>query len=351
MSLAVDVRLPGRLTASLDLGDGITAVVGPNGSGKSSLLYAVAGILSASVRVAGREWTGLPAPERRVGLVHQDHQLFPHLTVLANVAFGPRARGSSRRAARARAAEEIERIGIPDLRDRYPHQLSGGQAQRVALARALATDPEVLLLDEPFAALDVAVAEELRQLLLGHLPRFPGPVLLATHDTLDLTELATHVVVLEHGAVAQSGPLDVVAESPATSHAARLLGLNVLSGIAGTDGTIAAGDELTIVAATTLDGPVLATFAPNAVTLTADRPTGSARNAWPAQVIGTVTIGSVVRVHLRTDSGWDLRADVTPTAAGRLGLTIGRQTWASVKATEVTVFSRARPTSEKAAAR
>ena len=163
-----------------------------------------------------------------MGLVFQEQVLFPHLTALDNVAFGPRARGTGRAEARAAAREWLDRLGIGDLADRKPRALSGGQAQRVAIARALVTDPALLLLDEPMAGLDVGVAAELRIELTRHLATYDGITLLVTHDALDALTLATHVLVVEDGRVAQAGSPEEVAARPRTDHVARLVGLNVI---------------------------------------------------------------------------------------------------------------------------
>ena len=348
VSLDASVALPGRLVCTLGVPEGQTvAVVGPNGAGKSTLVEAIAGILDAgpgtSVHVEGEDWTRLPPQQRRAALVFQEHLLFPHLDARANVAFGPRARGASRRRAGDQADRWLEELGVADLRSRRPAELSGGQAQRVALARALATEPRVLLLDEPFSALDVSVAAELRELLAQHLRAFPGVTVLVTHDALDVRALADRVVVLDEGAIVQDDVPAAVAEAPATPHAARLLGLNVLAGTAlGTEVELDDGGMLVLAAPTR--GRVLAAFAPSAVTLTAETPVGSARNRWQATVHRAVPRGGVVRVHLRgtTGSGAELYADVTAGAATELGLTTGRVVWASVKATEVTTFTGAR---------
>ena len=347
MSLEARVALPGRLACSVDAAAGQTvAVIGANGAGKTTLVEAIAGTIDAgpgsSVRVDGDDWSQRPPQDRRVGLVFQEHLLFPHLDARANVAFGPRARGASGRRAREVADRWLDELGVTQLATRRPSELSGGQAQRVALARALATEPRVLLLDEPFSALDVSVASELRDVLAGHLRDFGGVTLLVTHDALDVRALADRVVVLDGGAIAQDDTPAAVAEAPATPHAARLLGLNVLAGTArGTEVELDDGGAL--VRATPAHGRVLATFAPSAVTLTVDAPAGSARNRWQASVQRAVPRDGVVRVHLRgtTGPGAELYADVTAGAATELGLATGRVVWASVKATEVTTFTGA----------
>jgi len=320
----------------------IIALVGPNGAGKTTLLRALAGTVAAegSVEVRGSSWTSLPAHLRRVGLVHQEHALFPHLTALQNVAFGPRARGVRRTTSERRARDLLDRLGVGELADRRPDQLSGGQSQRVAVARALATEPDLLLLDEPFASLDVAVAQGLREELGAHLADFAGVTLLVTHDPVDMFTLAHRLVVLDDGRIVQHGTPEEVAARPASAHAARLVGRNVLRGTStGTDVVLESGEH--VVTAHRVDGPVLVTFSPSAVTLTAERPTGSARNRWPARTHLMVPTGDALRVHLRHP---DLVADITPAAAAELRLAPGSEVWASVKATEVDVITAAHGT-------
>lgn len=334
--LDVRVDLPGRLVASLSAPAGeVVAVVGPNGAGKTTLVESVAGTLAgpaARISVAGEDWTRRAPHQRHAGLVFQEHLLFPHLDARDNVAFGLRARGASRRHARARAEQWLARVGVGDHAHQRPATLSGGQAQRVALARALATDPQALLLDEPFAALDVGVAAGLRDLLATHLRDFRGVTLLVTHDALDVRALAHRVVVLQDGLVVQDDTPAAVAEAPATPHAARLLGLNVLPAA----DVVVPGDR---------PAGALATFPPSAVTLTRDEPVGSARNRWHTTVRRAVERDGVVRVHLETTSGAtvELYADVTRGAAAELGLAAGRPVWASVKATEVTTLGAPDP--------
>jgi len=348
--LRARLDLPGRLVGEVNAAPGeLVAVVGPNGAGKTTLVEAVAGTLperhSCLVVVDDEDWSALPPQRRHAGLVFQEHLLFPHLDARANVAFGPRSRGASRREAEAGADRWLERLGVADRANSRPHELSGGQSQRVALARALATDPRVLLLDEPFSSLDIAVAASLRDVLGVHLRQFTGVTLMVTHDALDVRALADRVVVLQDGTVVQDGTPEAIAEAPATPHAARLLGLNVLSGIAtGTEVALTTGGALVL--ATPATGPVLATFAPSAVTLTADEPVGSARNRWPVTVHRAVERDGVVRVHLHARAGTDadLYADVTRGAAAELALTQGRELWASVKATEVTAWEAAAAT-------
>jgi molybdate transport system ATP-binding protein len=341
----VRVERPGHLLdVTLDARPGeVLAVVGPNGSGKTTLLRCLAGLQqlhAGSLRWGDRLWeepasrVRVVAADRAVGLVPQDLRLFPHLSALDNVAFGPRCRGERMSSARRRAQEWLDLLGVGDLAGRRPAQLSGGQAQRVAIARALAVQPSLLLLDEPLAALDPGVAMTLRLELARHLAAYDGVTLLVTHDAVDALTLAHRVVVLDEGRVVQDGPPAEVARRPATEHVARLVGLNVLRGRSRGTVVTLPGDA-TLATATEHDGPVVVTFPPTAVTVSLEPSAGSARNQWPGAIVSVAPHGLAVRVHL--DAAGGVLADVTAESAGRLGLTPGRRVWAAVKATETTV--------------
>jgi molybdate transport system ATP-binding protein len=275
-------------------------------------------------------------PERRpVGVVFQDYLLFPHLSALENVAFGLRCRGMPRSQARDRARAWLERMGLASYMAARPRALSGGQAQRVALARALATDPRLLLLDEPTAALDAGAKVELRREIRRHLATFQGTRLLVTHDPLEAATLADRLVVLEGGRVVQSGTPVEVSERPRSQYVAELVGINLLRGRA--DGfrvVLASGGSLVV--ATQARGEVFAVVHPRAVALHARRPEGSARNVWHEKVVSLDLEGS--RVRVRMDGEVPLVGEVTPAAVADLGLAEGEPVWASVKATEVNVY-------------
>ena len=218
----------GNFTLDLDLtvcAGRTLALLGPNGSGKSTALAAIAGVIVAGgpITLGERRLDGLEIEDRRVGYVFQDYLLFPHLTVLENVAFGPRSKRTPRLAARAAATDWLERLGIGELAQRRPAQLSGGQAQRVALARALAADPQLLLLDEPLSALDVEVRAELREELGRHLRQWGGLTIVVTHDFDDVTVLADDVVVVERGRATQRGTVRELVRAPATAYVERLV--------------------------------------------------------------------------------------------------------------------------------
>ncbi len=312
-ALELSLTVPGRVAATAIAERGqVVAVIGPNGAGKSSLLRAVAGLVPASgeLRVEGRSWMPLAVRDRAVGMAFQDQLLFPHLTALENVAFGPRTAGVPRDQARRTAQEWLDRFGVGELATRKPRQLSGGQAQRVSIARALATDPQVLLLDEPFSGLDIGVAATLRVELSRHLASYDGITLLVTHDAIDALTLADVVWVLDEGRLVQVGPPREVAATPLTRHVARLVGLNVLP-----------------------DGPRLMSFSPSLVTVSLAEPSGSARHRWPGTVTSLAPHGDAVRLLVSGEH--DLLADVTPAAVAELALVPGREVWLSVKETAV----------------
>jgi len=202
------------------------ALVGPNGAGKSTALGAIAGLHEndGTIRVGDRSLDGLPVEQRRIGYVFQDYLLFPHLTVLENVAFGPRSLGFGRGPSRNAASGWLDRLSLAELADRRPAELSGGQAQRVALARALAVDPEVLLLDEPLAALDAELRPDVREQLAAHLADWGGITIVVTHGLDDVSALAHDVVVVEGGAATQRGTLAELVANPATPYVRRLVG-------------------------------------------------------------------------------------------------------------------------------
>lgn len=322
----------------------VVALLGPNGAGKTTALRALAGLESLTqghIGLDGRDITGLPPEKRRVGVVFQDYLLFPHMSALDNVAFGPRRRGRSRAGAREIATDWLSRVGLADMAARKPRQLSGGQQQRVALARALAVNPDLLLLDEPLAALDARTRLDTRAELHTHLERHAGTTLLVTHDPLDALMLADRLVIIEDGRVVQEGDATEITARPRTDYIARLVGLNlykghgdghavtVSSGVGGVGGfVLMTADEVT--------GDSCAAFSPSAVTLHPNRPEGSARNTWSARVTGIQRHGDNLRVQL--DGPIQMSADITPAAAAQLRLAPGQRVWAAVKAAQVRAY-------------
>ena len=216
----------------------LVALLGPSGSGKTTLLRVIAGLLhpDAGQVLFGRDdATRLSLRERNVGFVFQHYALFKHMTVAENIAFGLRSRPRSRRPDKATIKRRVEEllglIQLPGFGDRYPEQLSGGQKQRVALARALAIDPTVLLLDEPFGALDAKVRVELRRWLRQLHERTGQTTLFVTHDQEEALELADRIVVLREGRIEQVGTPDEIYSDPASAYVFDFIGrANVLEG-------------------------------------------------------------------------------------------------------------------------
>jgi molybdate transport system ATP-binding protein len=333
-----------RLELDLGVEPGqVVALLGPNGAGKSTALRALAGLLPITdghIRLDDDTWDRppgvfLPAERRPIGVVFQDYLLFNHMTALENVAFGLRARGTHRALARAAAREWLTKVGLDNHVGTRPRALSGGQAQRVALARALATDPALLLLDEPLAALDASTRVHIRAELARHLGDYPGHTLLVTHDPLDAMILADHLVIIEDGAVVQSGPPVSIARQPRTNYIAHLVGLNLYRGTAnGTTVSLDGGGHLTIAEPTT--GPVHVAFPPTAVSLHPEPPTGSPRNNWPVTITTIEQHAHTIRVRLTGTP--PVLADITPATIAELHLTPGTHLWATVKATETTTY-------------
>ena len=325
---------------SLDVAAGETlAILGPNGAGKSTLLSIIAGLLrpdsgraeldnTTLFNLARGEW--LPPHRRGISLLAQEPLLFPHLSALENVAFGPRSAGRARAEARASAREWLSAVEAAELSGSRPAQLSGGQAQRVALARALAPEPRLLLLDEPLAALDVAVAPTLRRMLRGVLAG--RSVILVTHELLDALTLADRVIVLTDGAIVEQGLTAEVLQRPRHPYTARLAGLNLLTGVRTAtglrmpDGTIVAGPGEGVIGAR-----AAASVRPSAVSVHLERVEGP--NARPVTVQDLEPRGDSVRV--RSES---MVADISPGRAAALRLAPGLSVWFAFAETEVVLY-------------
>ncbi|MGJ0118388.1 sulfate/molybdate ABC transporter ATP-binding protein [Williamsia sp. MIQD14] len=341
--LDVDITVP----------DGSTvAVLGRNGAGKSSLLHLVAGLLrpaSGEISVHGRtladDDTFVAPHQRSVALLGQRARLFPHMTVARNIAFAPAAARLGRTEIRRRVGHWADAVDVTDLLDRKPHQLSGGQAQRVAVARALAADPAVLLLDEPFSALDVDVAARLRTLVGTVLADRGRIALLVTHDLVDAVTLTDTALVLADGRIAAHGPVRDVLARPTDDFAARLAGLNLVSGRwdgeAVTVGGLRVVGEPAVGAVPPTGAGATAVFDPSAVAVYTEAPAhGSPRTVLAAAVTEIAPAGSRASVRCAADAV-EITAEVTWAAVADLGLVAGTPVWLTVKAGEVQVYPTA----------
>jgi len=337
-----------KLRVKLDVAPGqVLGVVGPNGAGKTTLLRTIAGLTPITGGTIGLGDEVLddaatdryvPVDQRPVSVVFQDYRLFPHLSVADNVAFPLRSRGAKRSVARGAAQHWLQRLDLAGLTDRRPHQLSGGQAQRVALARALAASPQILLLDEPLAALDAQTRVDVRGELRQHLADFPGVCLLVTHDPLEGLILADRLLVLEDGRVTQFGTPADVARRPATAYVASLVGLNLYHGAVSGAGTVVLDNGADVAAPNHgLTGSVLVTFRPSAAAVYLEQPLhGSPRNVWPGVISSIELLAD--RVRLQVEGPISAYVDITPAAVADLHLTHGAEVWVAVKSTEIDVY-------------
>lgn len=322
------------------------AILGPNGAGKSTLLRALSGLcpvdrgritLDGVVVDDPAQSTFVPAEKRAVGVVFQEHRLFPHLTATDNVAFGLRCRKVPTPQARSRAMELLAAFGLDGRGDERAADLSGGERQRVAIARALAVEPRLLLLDEPFAALDAGNRGSIRRELRRRFDGMDGSRILVTHDPLDAFALADRVIVIEGGRVSQAGDLGDVTSRPRSRYVANLVGVNLFAAVAsGTDLALDGGGRLT--SAEPASGDVFVLAHPRSIAVHRSPPEGSARNVWRAIVAAVDLEADRTRVHVTGQI--DITAEITTRSVTDLDLRPGEECWVSLKATEVEVYPR-----------
>jgi sulfate transport system ATP-binding protein len=277
----------------------LTALLGPSGGGKSTLLRVIAGLEQpdrGTVEIAGEDSTSLPPQRRNVGFVFQHYAAFKHLTVRRNVAFGLEIRKRSKEEITRRVDELLQLVHLEQFADRYPAQLSGGQRQRMALARALAVEPQVLLLDEPFGALDTQVRKELRAWLRRLHDEVHVTTVFVTHDQEEAMEVADRIVVINAGAVEQIGTPDELYDKPATDFVMSFLG-----------------------PVTRLGGRLVR---PHDIDLAAEDNPG----AFEGQVVRVLRLGFEVRVDVAI-SGEEVWVQVTRAESERLGLFAGDRVW------------------------
>jgi molybdenum ABC transporter ATP-binding protein len=325
---------------------GPLVIIGPSGAGKTLTLRAIAGIVrprAGRIALNGRllfdseAGVSLPAQARRVGYVPQEYALFPHLSVEGNISFG--LRGTAGEEKRGRVEDLLTLTGLGPQRALKPRQLSGGQRQRVALARALAVDPDVLLLDEPFAALDVPTRQTLMDDLQRLLTEARTAAIIVTHDRNEALRLAEYMAVLIEGRIRQTGTLTGVFASPADEEVAAFVGVETIA--AGHVQSLDNGVPVTEVAGHLIEGgsgfspgdQVLVCLRPEDVTIALAATTSSARNHLSARVSRIAPAGPYVRVEL--DAGFTLVALVTRRALEELLLAPGAEVVATFKASAV----------------
>jgi molybdopterin-binding protein len=322
---------------------GYALIIGPTGSGKTTLLEAVAGhavLRSGKVIMHDEDVTHLPPERRGIGFVYQQYHLFPHLSVYDNIAYGVSRNGQR---SEARVRELAEMLAIKPLLGRTVRGLSGGEQQRVALARALAPKPSILLLDEPFAAVDPATRQVLRRELRELHEREGITTLQVTHDFDEALRLGDLVAVLSDGRIAQSGTPEQVFRYPNSAFIARFVGSgNVISGrverVADQedDGPFRGhflGDHMSLDVVAEREGPVHAVIRPEDIVLSRTRHPDSARNHMEGRVVRLERTGPITLVHL--DVGRPLLASITTASAVEMGLTPDAVVVVTFKATAI----------------
>jgi sulfate transport system ATP-binding protein len=286
---------------SLEVESGaLTALLGPSGSGKSTLLRIIAGLEApdaGEILLSGKDATSLPPQKRNVGFVFQHYAAFKHMTVRDNIAFGLKVRRRPRAEIRERVDELLHLVQLQGFGDRYPAQLSGGQRQRMGLARALAPEPQVLLLDEPFGALDARVRAELRQWLRQLHDVVHVTTVFVTHDQEEAMEISDTIAVINHGALEQVGAPQELYDAPATEFVMRFVGdANVVGG------ALVWSDDLELL----------------------DEPT---EGSVEAMIVRVTVLGRDVKVELHDVDGAEIVAVIARRRFDELGLWRGQTVW------------------------
>jgi sulfate transport system ATP-binding protein len=330
---------------SLSVGTGeLVGLLGPSGSGKTTLLRILAGLErpdAGEVHLGGEEATRQPASERRVGFVFQHYALFRHLTVFENVAFGlrvrPRAVRQTESQIRARVHELLQLVQLDNMGARHPSQLSGGQRQRVALARALAVEPRLLLLDEPFGALDARVRKDLRRWLRALHDKLEITTLFVTHDQEEALELSDRVVIMQQGRIEQVGTPESVYRAPVTPFVYRFLGDVNLFHCRVEGGKAYFGDttiELPGHVAASSNGATTLYVRPHVFDITLQRTSG---RQFQAVVRAVNPAGPLVRVELESEWGGHVRVELSQDRHRALSLRPGAEVFVAPRVEELFV--------------
>jgi sulfate/thiosulfate transport system ATP-binding protein len=312
----------------------LIALLGPSGSGKTTVLRLIAGLEvpeSGGIFVRGEQVNNLPVQKRNIGFVFQSYALFKHMTVFSNMAFGLKIKKWSSAQIKARVEELAALLDLKGLLNRYPHQLSGGQRQRVAIGRALAPGPNVLLLDEPFAAVDAQIRQDLRQWLVRVHQDLKLTIVFVTHDQEEAMEVSDRIIIFSKGRVEQIGTPQEVYEKPVNEFVARFVGvMNVLE-LEVRDG-VARHAELEFPAHGVANGQKMRIgFRPYAVQVSAD--TGTYR--YRAILRRTYFLGVMLRLEMELPSGLVLRSRISKEDYARLGLDDGRPVSFQIKSYRV----------------
>ena len=365
-SVELVAKLPERSidNARLEVSPGqFLTLIGPNGCGKSTLCLMIAGLLRTQgyLKIADKTldepgWHGtfISPGKRPVALLAQNPGIFTHMSVLDNVAFGPRCQGQGRRRARQRAWHELRAVGASHLAYRQGGELSGGQAARVALARALATSPQVLVLDEPMAALDVPSRSQMRARIRERTRTRAITVVMVSHDLVDIASLSDAVAVMDAGKLITQGPTTEILSTPSTEFVASLTGASLLNGtLAGDETTpqLKLGQGLSLrlsqwpqanadEPAWQVGAKAVALINSDAIALYPQQPKGSPRNVIPVSVSSLDGDGAVVSLSLRLADGQRLRTRLTAAAIAELGIQVGTSLFAVIKATAITLEAR-----------
>ncbi len=318
-----DVTAVSRVNFSVKEGE-LVALLGPSGGGKTTVLRLISGLeepTEGDIFIRGERVNDVKVQKRNIGFVFQNYALFKNMNVFNNVAFGLKVKKWGRKDLRARVAELLELLGLEGLDKRYPHQLSGGQRQRVAIARALAPQPSVLLLDEPFGAVDAKIRQELREWLVRLHSDLNVTTLFVTHDQEEAMEVSNRIVIFSKGNLEQIGTPREVYEEPVNEFVARFIGvLNVLE-LQVRDGVGRAG-ELEFPAADRAEGERMRIgFRPFAVQISPD----VTANKYRAILRHTFFLGIMLRVELELPSGLTIRARMTKEEYAQLGLREGQK--------------------------
>jgi sulfate/thiosulfate transport system ATP-binding protein len=312
-------------------------LLGPSGSGKSTILRCIAGLespTSGRIEIKGEDVTDIPVQDRKVGFVFQHYALFRHMTILENVAFGPRVRGVKKAAREAKAEELLHLVGLEGMEKRYPSQLSGGQRQRVALARALAPEPELLLLDEPFGALDARLRKELRAWLRELHDRIKLTSLLVTHDQDEAFELSDRVLVVNKGRIEQEAHPQEIFDKPSTAFVASFVGeTNHVEGVVD-EGTVAWGPFRFKAIHLKQGTPARVLFRPSDVYVASKREHGG----WPGVIRSVQFLGASVSLEIKLEDGSILNALIPKGVADQSGFETGKTVYTHI--TQAHVFER-----------